>query len=221
MTMTPRLRKTVLTAHITFSVGWLGATAGFEALAVAGLASQKVERVRAAYLAMEPTAWFVIVPFAFASLLTGLVMSLGTRWGLFRHYWILAKFLINTLAIAILLLHTQLISYVAGAAAQQTLFSEDLRGARIQLAVIAGAAMLALLVATTLAVFKPRGMTPYGKRKQQEWRETLGGSTPDDNRTIGGGLPLGLKLFLAVLGVIVVVIIVVHLAGGGFGSHGR
>jgi len=34
--MTPRLRKFVLTAHVTLSVGWLGAVAGFLALAIAG-----------------------------------------------------------------------------------------------------------------------------------------------------------------------------------------
>jgi len=117
---------------------------------------------------MDPIAWFVIVPLAFTSLLTGLVMSLGTKWGLFRHYWVLTKFLINTLAITILLLHTRLINYVASAAAEDTLFSVDLHGMRIQLVVIDGAALLALLVATTLAVFKPRGMTPYGRRNRAQ-----------------------------------------------------
>jgi hypothetical protein len=43
--------------------------------------------VRGAYLVMEPTVWFVLVSLALASLLTGLVQSLGTTWGLFRHYW--------------------------------------------------------------------------------------------------------------------------------------
>ena len=34
----------------------------------------------------------------------------------------------------------------------------------------ASAAVLALLVATTLSVYKPRGVTPYGWRKQREQR---------------------------------------------------
>lgn len=54
--MTPRLRKFALTAHITSSIGWLGAIAAFLALAVAGLTSQDEQAVRAAYLAMELTA---------------------------------------------------------------------------------------------------------------------------------------------------------------------
>jgi hypothetical protein len=41
---------------------------------------------RAAYLAMDLTSRFVIVPLARASLLTGLAQALGTPWGLFRHY---------------------------------------------------------------------------------------------------------------------------------------
>lgn len=49
MTMTPRLSKFALTAHVTSSVGWLGAVAGFLALAVAGLTSQDAQMVRAAY----------------------------------------------------------------------------------------------------------------------------------------------------------------------------
>src|SRR4051794_30986768 len=76
MTMTPRLRKLALTVHVTASVGWLGAVAASLALAVAGLTSQDAHTVRAAYLAMEWTGWFVLVPFSLASLLTGLVQSL-------------------------------------------------------------------------------------------------------------------------------------------------
>ena len=76
-------------------------------LAVAGLSSQDAEMMRAAYLAMGLTAWFVIVPLSFASLVTGLVQALGTKWGLFRRYWVLVKFLIAIFATIVLLIHTQ------------------------------------------------------------------------------------------------------------------
>jgi hypothetical protein len=165
MTMTPNLRKLALTAHITVSVGWLGAVAGFLALAVAGLTSQDAQLVRAAYLAMDLTASFVIVPLSLASLLTGLVQSLGTPWGLFRHYWILLKLLITVLATLILLVHMKPISYMASVVSETTLSSGDFRQLRIQLVANAGAALLALLVTTTLSVYKPSGMTPYGQRR--------------------------------------------------------
>jgi hypothetical protein len=171
MTMTPGLRKLALTAHVTSSVGWLGAVAGFLALAVAGLASEDAQTVRAAYLAMEATGWFVLVPLSLASLLTGIVQSLGTTWGLFRHYWILAKLLINVFATIVLLLFMQTLSSLAGVAGETTLSSDDLDGLRDPSPVLhAGAALLLLLAATTLAVYKPRGMTRYGQRKQHEMR---------------------------------------------------
>jgi len=86
--MTPRLRKFAFTAHITISIGWLGAVVAYLALAIAGLTSQDAQTVRAAYLSMELIGWFVIVPFSLVALFSGLVQSLGTQWGLFRHYWI-------------------------------------------------------------------------------------------------------------------------------------
>lgn len=105
--MTPRFRKLAVTAHVTFSVGWLGADVCFLVLAIVGLASQHAQTVRAAYLAMEVIGLFVIVPLSFASLLTGLALALGTPWGLFQqHYWILAKFVLTTAATVVLVVHT-------------------------------------------------------------------------------------------------------------------
>ncbi len=170
MTMKPSLRKLVRTVHVTVTVGWLGAVAGFLALAITGVTSQDTQLVRAAYLAMDLITRFVIVPLSLVPLLlTGPVLSLGTPWGLFRHYWIVVKLVINILSTIILLIHMQPISYMARVAADGTLSSAD-RGVQIQLVVAAGAGLLALLVATTLAVYKPRGMTPYGWRKQYEER---------------------------------------------------
>ena len=171
MIMPPRLRTFALTAHVTFSVGWLGAVAAFLALAVAGLVSQDAETVRGAYLVMELTGWFVLVPLSIASLLTGLVQALGTPWGLFRHYWVLAKLLVNLFATVVLLIYMGTLDSFAAAAAETSFSSSDLSELRSPSPVLhAGLALLLLLVATTLAVYKPRGMTPYGQRKQREQR---------------------------------------------------
>jgi len=103
--MSPRVRKVALTAHVTSSVGWLRSVATFLVLSIAGLTSHDVEIVRGAYLAMNLIGLFIIVPLSLAALLTGLVQSLGTHWGLFRHYWVLVKFLLTIGATMFLLLH--------------------------------------------------------------------------------------------------------------------
>jgi len=169
MTMGPRLRKVALTAHVTASVGWLGAVAGSLALAIAGLASQDARVVRASYVTLEVTGWFVLL--SLASLITGLVQSLATRWGLFRHYWILAKLFINVLATVVLLMYMQTLSHLAGIAADTTSATDDLSGLRSPSPVIHSAgALLLLLTATALSIFKPPGMTRRGQRRQHDQR---------------------------------------------------
>lgn len=167
--VTPRVRKLVLTAHVVASVGWLGAVACVLALAVAGLASEDAQTVRAVYPALELAARYVLLPLALASLVTGIVQSLGTKWGLFRHYWVVVKLVINVLATIVLLLYLDTLGYLADVA--ETSSSGDLGDLRSASPVLhAGAALLLLVVATVLAVYKPRGMTRYGWRKQQEGR---------------------------------------------------
>jgi hypothetical protein len=163
MILAPGVRKLALTAHVVCSVGWLGAVIGFLALSIVALVSQEAATVRGAYLVMEPAAWLVLVPLAFASLLTGLLQALGTTWGLFRHYWVLFKFLINVVATVVLLLYMQTFDSMAEVAADPR---SDLSAVRNVSPVLhAALALLLLLVATTLAVHKPRGMTRYGRRK--------------------------------------------------------
>jgi hypothetical protein len=167
--MTPRLRRLALTAHVTCSVGWLGAVVVFLALAVIGLASPQPQTVRGAYLVMEPAAWSVLVPLAFASMLTGLVQSLGTSWGLARHYWVLAKLLINVVTTVVLLLYLPTFAGMAAVAAQP---GSDLAAVRNPSPVIhAAAALVLLLLAAALSVYKPRGLTRYGWRRQQQERD--------------------------------------------------
>ena len=165
MTMAPGLRKLALTVHLTSSVGWLGAVVAYLALGVSAATSRDAQAVRAAWLAMEVTGWFAIVPLALAALLTGLVMALGTPWGLFRHYWVVITLVLTILATGVLLLHMPTVSALAAVArgadgaALGGLGGDLFHG---------GGGLLVLLLITVLNVYKPRGLTPYGWRKQHE-----------------------------------------------------
>ncbi|MFZ3495874.1 hypothetical protein ACODT5_22085 [Streptomyces sp. 5.8] len=172
--MSPRGRKLALTAHVTVSVGWLGAVAAFLALAVAGLAGKDAQTARSAYLAMDVTGWYVIVPLAAASLLTGMISALGTTWGLLRHYWVVVKLVITVLATVALLVHMGPVSYVAGLAAGPDWSAGEHAGLGAQLVIQSGAAVLVLLVATALSVYKPQGRTRYGRRRHVAGTATSG-----------------------------------------------
>lgn len=168
MSMSPGLRKLARTVHICASVGWLGAVLTYLALAIAALMNFGTPTGRALYPAMELLVWTVILPLSLASLVTGLISSLGTPWGLLRHYWVLFKLALNVGASAVLWLYTQSIDYSAAIAAQTTLSDADVLALRNPTHVVhASGAVLVLLAATVLAVYKPRGVTPYGYRSRR------------------------------------------------------
>lgn len=170
MIMPPDLRKFALTVHITFSVGWIGAVAAYLALDIAVTASQSAQTLRASYLAMDLITSRVIVPLAVASLLTGLVMALGTRWGLFRHYWVIISLLLTMFAVLVLLSETRVVNDLARVATDPATSPDDLRALPGTLVHSVGG-LLVLLVITVLNVYKPRGMTRHGQRQQREQRK--------------------------------------------------
>lgn len=161
--MSPRLRKLTLSIHVAASVGWLGAIVAYVALNVPALTSADDQTVRAAYLMMEPVASYAVVPLAIACLLTGIVQSLGTPWGLFRHYWVVISLLVTVFATTILVLHLPAVSAMADRAANPDSDLSSLNGDLVHS--IGG--LLILLLPLVLNIYKPRGMTRYGWRKQR------------------------------------------------------
>lgn len=209
--MTPSVRRLTFTAHVTSSVGWLGAVIAYLAIAIAGLTSADPQMVRAAYLVTALIGWLVIVPLSFAALLTGLVQSLGTEWGLFRHYWIASKFVLTVGAMIVLLVHMQTVSRMARLAADASLSGGDHRAMRTQLVVHAAGGLLVLITATVLSIYKPWGRTAYGRRVERERAATQAGATTPAERESKAGL----YVLLAVIALLVLMV-VMHLIGGGF-----
>lgn len=163
MMMTPQLRKLALTAHVTSSVGWLGAVVTSLVLAAVGVLSADTQVVRGVYLTLDLVGWYVLLPFSLASLLTGLLQALGGPWGLLRHYWVLIKLLMNLFATTVLLLYTQTLGLLA-TGAREMVNHEDLLGLRTASPVVhASGALLLLVAAAVLSVYKPRGLTRYGR----------------------------------------------------------
>ena len=167
MTLTPPLRKFVLSAHLTFPIGWLGAALAYLAIVLAAMRQPDEQTLRAAWPAMELIGWYMIVPLALASLLTGLVLSVGTRWGLFQHYWVLFSLALTMLATFVLVQHMPSVSdYARVALANPGATVGELRVELFH----SGAGLLVLLAIQVMNVYKPRGLTPYGWRRQGERR---------------------------------------------------
>ena len=162
MTMSPGLRKLALALHLTLAVGWIGSVLAYLALGVAAETSGDADTVRGAWMAMELTGWYVITPLAIGSLLTGLLMALGSRWGLFRHYWVVISLVLTTFATVVLLLHMPTVSAMADMAREANSTELNAMGGDLT---HPGIGLVLLLVIQVLNVYKPRGLTAYGRRK--------------------------------------------------------
>ena len=172
--MSPPVRRFALSVHLTCSVGWIGAVIAYIGLGVAAT-NGDAETTRSAWTAMEIVGWYVLVPMALGSWATGLVMSLGSRWGLFRHYWVVFSFVLTTLATVVLIAHMPDVSSVADAVATANPSDLDQYGGDLFHAVLA---LVLLLLIQVLNLYKPTGMTPYGWRKAQRERATRTSATP-------------------------------------------
>jgi hypothetical protein len=119
--------------------------------------------VRAAFIAME-LVYFALIPLAATALVTGVAQALGTNWGLLRHRWIVAKLLLTAVAFGVMVnnlgevgSHADHVRHGPGT---------DLPGGAAAHGLEhAGVGVLILLLVTTLGLYKPRGLTRYGRRK--------------------------------------------------------
>lgn len=209
MSFRPPMRRFLLMAHVVCSIGWLGAIAAFIALGVVGLTrAGSVDVVRAVYPSLELVGWYALVPFSVAALLTGVVQSLGTEWGLFRHYWVAAKFIMTAGATSLLLVHMRAVSRAA-VLASSGVFDLEFSKLQARLVIDATLAAMVLIVATVLSMYKPGGLTAYGLRKQEEAAQPGGHVLPARMSRVGraGAWPYAVGLGLLIL------VVILHLTG--------
>ena len=164
--MTPPVRRFVLAAHIVISVGWIGALASYLVLDVMILMSDDIAELRMSYAAMDLIVSRAIVPLALASLVTGLVISLGTPWGLFRHWWVVISLALTLLAVVVLLMEAPTVHSMAEIAAGPATAHDTVRHLGSTIVHSVGG-LVVLVTVTFLNVYKPRGLTPYGWRREQ------------------------------------------------------
>ena len=173
--MPRRIRKLVLTIHVVVSVGWIGIEAGLLTLGLTGLYTRDPELLRAAYVAIGLFGGIFVIPVSIGALITGVLLSIGTPWGLFRHYWVLAKFVVTVALVAggIFVLNQKLQEAAARVSEVpiNTLTSAAVGMLRFQIIATVSAALLFLVTATTLSVYKPWGKTWFGRRKAVTRRE--------------------------------------------------
>jgi hypothetical protein len=169
--LSPGARKLSLSVHLTVSVGWIGAVLAYLGLGTTAVRADDPGLIRAMWSAMEIVGWYVIVPLALSSLLTGLLMALGTKWGLFQHYWVTISFGLTVFAVVVLLLHMPSVTTTADLALSAEGKALQALGGDLEHPAIGLSILLAIQV---LNLYKPKGLTRHGWRKQLGKRSRSG-----------------------------------------------
>ncbi|MFE0099222.1 DUF2269 domain-containing protein [Streptomyces sp. NPDC059009] len=155
-------RRAILVVHVAVSVSWAGITLGLLALAVTAATTGSPDAAEASYRSMKLFADWLIVPVALLTLVSGLVLSLGTPWGLARHRWVYAKFWLTlvTTGLSIFLLLPGI-----NESAEQAIAGQPLEGTW-KLAIGPCVSLSAYLFMTAISVLKPWGLTRRGRKQR-------------------------------------------------------
>ena len=158
--------KLLLTAHIVVSGAWLGIAFAKIILGVAAVTSVAPAASRPLYLSMEAVN-VAFPPTAIATLVTGVLLSLGTKWGLLEYYWVATKLALTVgVVVTGIALVERLIqrSVSALSVGDGTILGATSAPATLLIS-LSAAHVLMLGVATVLSVYKPLGRTPFGGRR--------------------------------------------------------
>jgi hypothetical protein len=165
--LTVKQRKWLVVAHVLCVVAWLGAA--FSSL-VLGIATSNMSDMHASYIALDVLDKIVIRTFALGTLITGILLSIFTHWGLFRFYWIIVK---EVLALSVMLLGFFAVSqWIEEAITQTSIQHEAIATNHVALLILIALHIVALTIAQILSIWKPWGQRkPSGKQLSAEQKK--------------------------------------------------
>ena len=164
--MSREMRKFVLLAHILSSVSWIGVDLVMGVLSFRGLTTDDPHTLATTYGALAMFCVPLLLTLGLLSLGTGVVLGLGTRFGLLRHWWVVTKLVIAIVLCTLVLvaLRPALLDAATQTAVVDGTLADRLSVVRRDMIFPPLVSTTALLFASWLAVYKPWGLTPRGRR---------------------------------------------------------
>ncbi|HEY7060597.1 MAG TPA: hypothetical protein VII06_03900 [Chloroflexota bacterium] len=163
--LSPAQYKLALTAHVMVSVGWLGAVFAKVVLGLAALTHAAPAVAAALFVAMGAVN-VAYPPLAIGTIVSGVVLSLGTKWGLLHHYWVATKLVLTVGVIATAVqLTDRLTRQAVPAGLADAATSLSMPAAPTLLLALAVVHLLMLGAATVLSIYKPWGKTWWARRQ--------------------------------------------------------
>lgn len=162
MSIRKTARQWLLLAHVVLSLGWMGAGAANLVLAITARRTHDSALRRSCYKLIDVIDFALVIPLAFGALVSGVVISLATKWRLLRHWWVLIKLVVT---VAVIVFST----FGVGVWVEQSIAAtaESRAGmspVAVELVVGASANIAAFLFMTWVSITKPWSRTPWSLR---------------------------------------------------------
>jgi uncharacterized membrane protein len=142
----PKTRRALLSMHVISSVGLLGASSALLLLAITAASTSDPELAHSAYRFMSMFGFVFGIPLSFSALITGVVLGLGSKWGVLRYPWV-------TIKLGLLLTTILSGALVIGRVSEQ--MADGTGGSETQLLVAGAYNVVALVTSTILSIYKP------------------------------------------------------------------
>ena len=154
----PGVRKGVLLVHIASAGSWIGIDIAMAVLIFTALFTNDDRTKAVSYQALGQFVVWSLLIVGLICLVSGIVLGLGTKYGLVRYWWVATKLVLNLLLTALVLISLR--GEIVEKAEQGRQF---LAGEQVKLAEVGDllfppiVSPTVLLIALILAVFKPWG----------------------------------------------------------------
>ena len=148
--------------HIVMSLGWMGAGLANVVLAMTAGYTGDVDVRQVCYRMMERIDTFLVIPGAFAALVSGIVLCVVTPWGVARYWWVLSKLVLTVVVIVYSTVGLGVWVETSIAATSVSTVESPVAG---QLAYGTLPNIVAFLFMTWVSVAKPWGTTPWAPKR--------------------------------------------------------
>jgi hypothetical protein len=170
--LTPAARKALLVLHAICGIGWMGVDIALLVLLITARTTDDAALVVSGFNAIRMIVPIAVPPLSLGILMTGLILGLGTRWGLVRYWWVLVKLLLS-LVMTVLVFVSLVPGVNSIAVLSATTTSADAVRASLgtlptMLLFPPVVSFLMLGAAAILSIFKPWRRTPWSRESGPE-----------------------------------------------------
>ncbi|WP_328304617.1 hypothetical protein [Actinomycetospora sp. NBC_00405] len=174
-------RRAVLITHIASAGAWLGVDVAMAVLIVTAMTADEPGTLAFSLQALDVVSIWPLLACGLLCLLSGVVLGVGSKWGLLRYWWVAAKLVLNLVLTGLVLVSLRAEVVEQAALARRSAAGEVVTYDLSNLIYPPTVSPTLLLVAIALSVIKPWGRIRDRARRSRPrpWRQASADPDPE------------------------------------------